>query len=60
MELLDGHNQLMEELDGQRGTSLDKPNYINALERIYDAVREYVEEHGLSENHRSPRTSSTT
>jgi DNA helicase HerA-like ATPase len=42
--------QFMEELDGQRGGSVDKPHYLNALDRIYDAIREYVEEHGLSEN----------
>jgi DNA helicase HerA-like ATPase len=44
------YNQFMEELDDQRGGSLDKPHYINALDRIYDAIRGYVEEHGLSEN----------
>jgi len=44
------YSQFMEELDDQRGGSLDKPHYINALDRIYDAIREYVEEHGLSEN----------
>lgn len=44
------YSQFMEELDGQRGGSVDKPHYINALDRIYDAIREYVEEHGLSEN----------
>jgi hypothetical protein len=44
------YNQFMGELDDQRGGSLDKPHYINALDRIYDAIRGYVEEHGLSEN----------
>jgi DNA helicase HerA-like ATPase len=44
------YSQFMEELDDQRGGSLDKPHYINALDRIYDAIRAYVEEHGLSEN----------
>jgi len=44
------YSQFMEELDSQRGGSVDKPHYINALDRIYDAIREYVEEHGLSEN----------
>jgi DNA helicase HerA-like ATPase len=44
------YGQFMEELDDQRGSSLDKPHYINAVDRIYDAIREYVEEHGLSEN----------
>jgi hypothetical protein len=44
------YNQFMGELDDQRGGSLDKPHYINALDKIYDAIRGYVEEHGLSEN----------
>jgi DNA helicase HerA-like ATPase len=44
------YSQFMEELDDQRGGSLDKPHYINALDTIYDAIRAYVEEHGLSEN----------
>ncbi len=44
------YSQFMEELDDQRGGSLDKPHYINALDKIYDAIRGYVEEHGLSEN----------
>jgi hypothetical protein len=44
------YSQFMGELDDQRGGSLDKPHYINALDRIYDAIRGYVEEHGLSEN----------
>jgi DNA helicase HerA-like ATPase len=44
------YSQFMGELDDQRGGSLDKPHYINALDKIYDAIRGYVEEHGLSEN----------
>jgi len=44
------YSQFAEELDEQRKGSFDKPHYINALDKIHDAVREYVEEHGLSEN----------
>ncbi|HVP15967.1 MAG TPA: ATP-binding protein [candidate division Zixibacteria bacterium] len=44
------YTQFMEELDSQRGGSADKPHYINALDRIHDAIREYVAENGLSEN----------
>jgi DNA helicase HerA-like ATPase len=44
------YSQFTEELDEQRKSSFDKPHYINAIDKIHDAVREYVEEHGLSEN----------
>jgi len=42
--------QIMEELDDQRKESTGKGHYINAIDEIHDAVREYVEEQGLSEN----------
>jgi len=44
------YSQFAEELDEQRKGSFDKPHYLNAIDKIYDAMREHVEEHGLSEN----------
>jgi hypothetical protein len=40
----------MEELSDQRRGSADKPNYMNAIDEIRDAILEYIEEHGLMEN----------
>jgi DNA helicase HerA-like ATPase len=42
--------QIMEQLDEQRKDSVGKGHYINAIDEIHDAVREYVEKQGLSEN----------
>jgi len=44
------YSQFLDELDGQRGSSIDKPHYLNAMDKIHDAILEYVEKHGLSEN----------
>ena len=44
------YSQFLDELDGQRGGNIDKPHYLNAIDQIHDAVLEYVEEHGSSEN----------
>jgi len=44
------YSQFMEELGDQRKGSTDKPHYMNAIDKIHDAILEYVEEHGLSEN----------
>lgn len=44
------YSQFLEELDSQRGSSVDKPHYMNAVDKIHDAVTEFVEEHGFSEN----------
>jgi len=44
------YSQFMDELDDQRKDSVSKPHYMNAIDAIHDAVREYVEKHGLSEN----------
>jgi len=44
------YSQFMEELTDQRKGSTDKPHYMNAIDKIHDAILEYVEEHGLSEN----------
>jgi DNA helicase HerA-like ATPase len=40
----------LDELDGQRKDAVGKPHYQNAVDTIHDAVREFVEKHGLSEN----------
>jgi DNA helicase HerA-like ATPase len=42
--------KLMEELDDQRKDSAGKAHYINAIDEIHDAVLNWVETHGLSEN----------
>lgn len=44
------YSQFMEELDDQRKDSVGKAHYVNAIDEIHDAVREYVEKQGLSEN----------
>ena len=44
------YSQFLEELNSQRKESVSKPHYMNAIEKIHDAVLDYVEEHGLSEN----------
>jgi hypothetical protein len=40
----------LDELGAQRKDSVDKPHYMNTIDKIHDAVVGYVEEHGLSEN----------
>ena len=44
------YSQFLDELSAQRKDSVDKPHYMNAIDRIHDAIIEYVEEHGMSEN----------
>jgi DNA helicase HerA-like ATPase len=44
------YSQFIDEVDSQRGGSMDKPHYLNAIDKIHDAILAYVEEHGLSEN----------
>jgi hypothetical protein len=44
------YSQIMGELDDQRKDSVGRPHYINAIDAIHDAVRVFVETHGLSEN----------
>ncbi len=46
------YSQFLDELDGQRGGNIDKPHYLNAIDKIHDAILEYVDEHGLSQNQR--------
>ena len=43
------YSQLMDELLAQRKDSVEKPHYMNAIDRIYDSVMEYVEDKNLSE-----------
>jgi len=44
------YSQVMDELGGQRGPNVDKPHYLNAIDKICEAILGYVDEHGLSEN----------
>jgi hypothetical protein len=41
--------QFLEELSTQRKDNVGKPHYMNAIDKIHDAVLEYMEENGLSE-----------
>ncbi|MDH5788464.1 MAG: ATP-binding protein, partial [Candidatus Bathyarchaeota archaeon] len=43
-------SQFLHELSAQRRDSVDKPHYMNAIDKIHDAILEYVEKNGLSEN----------
>jgi DNA helicase HerA-like ATPase len=47
------YSQFMEELSEQRRNSSDKPHNVNAIDKIRDAVLDYMEEHGLSENQKA-------
>jgi len=42
--------QFLEELKAQRRDCINRPHYMNAIDKIHDVVLEYLEEHGLSEN----------
>ena len=44
------YSQFMIELGEQRKSSVGKPHYMNAIDKIHDAILEHLEEHGLSEN----------
>ncbi|MEM3550742.1 MAG: ATP-binding protein [Candidatus Bathyarchaeia archaeon] len=44
------YTQFLEELNDQRKNCTDKPHYLNAIEKIHDAIIDYMAEHGLSEN----------
>jgi DNA helicase HerA-like ATPase len=43
------YSQFIDELTAQRKDSVDKPHYINAIDRIHDAMLEYMEDNGLIE-----------
>jgi DNA helicase HerA-like ATPase len=49
-QIIPTYRQIMEELDDQRKDSISRPHYINAIDTIHNAVRVFVENHGLSEN----------
>ncbi len=49
-QLIPTYSQFMEELGEQRKESATKPVYVNAIDAIHDAVRDYVESKGFSEN----------
>jgi hypothetical protein len=42
--------QFLDELEEQRKDSVGKPHYVNAIDRIGDAILEYMNAHNLSEN----------
>ncbi|MEM2105021.1 MAG: ATP-binding protein [Candidatus Bathyarchaeia archaeon] len=44
------YSQFMDELNEQRRGASDKPNYINAIDEIHDAILAYMEEHAAMEN----------
>jgi DNA helicase HerA-like ATPase len=44
------YSQFIGEIEEQRKSSTDKPHYMNAIDKIHDAILEYIEEHGLVEN----------
>jgi len=44
------YSQFTDELSDQRKKSTDKPHYLNAIDKIHDAILEHMEEYGLSEN----------
>ncbi|MBS7633728.1 ATP-binding protein [Candidatus Bathyarchaeota archaeon] len=44
------YSQIFDELEALRGKDIDKPHYLNAIDKIHDGIFEYVKEHGLSEN----------
>jgi len=44
------YSRFSDELSAQRKDSVGKPHYMNAIDKIHDAILEYVEGHGLSEN----------
>jgi hypothetical protein len=49
-QIIPTYSQFRAELDDQRKESVSRPHYINAIDAIHDAVRVFVENHGLSEN----------
>ena len=42
--------QFLDELKAQRRDCINRPHYMNAIDKIHDVILEYLEEHGLSEN----------
>jgi len=52
------YGDIVEELNRQRNESLDKPHYVNALDRIRQDVVDYKSEHGVTTPSPSTRSSS--
>ena len=44
------YSEFIGELGDQRRGAADKPNYMNAIDEIHDAILAYMEEHGAMEN----------
>ena len=44
------YGDIVEELNRQRNESLDKPHYVNALDRIRQEVVDYKSEHGMTDS----------
>jgi hypothetical protein len=44
------YSHFLDELEDQRKSNADKPHYINAIDKISDAILAYIEGHALSEN----------
>jgi hypothetical protein len=44
------YSQFIDELSDQRKSPGCKPHYMNAIDKMHDAIVDYMEEHGLSEN----------
>jgi hypothetical protein len=44
------YSEFIGELGDQRRGASDKPNYMNAIDEIHDAILAYMEEHGAMEN----------
>jgi len=44
------YGEFIEQVEGQRSGNIDKPHYIEAIDRIADAIREYIEENALGES----------
>jgi len=42
--------QFLDELKAQRLNSIDRPHYMNAIDKTRDTIVEYLEKHDLSEN----------
>ena len=45
------YGQFLDELDEQRGKSVDKPHYMNAIDEIKEGVLAYMDEHGNIDAH---------
>jgi len=44
------YGQFLDDLEGLRKDSIDRPHYVNAIDEIRDAIRDYLDEKGYVEN----------